>query len=344
MASRIEDYALIGDMHTAALVGRDGSIDWLCLPRFDSGACFAALLGGPEHGRWLIAPTEPGASASRRYRADTLVLETEWRVPGGRVRVTDLMPPRGKAADLVRIVEGLEGRVTMRSELVIRFDHGHVVPWVRRHGDATVAVAGPDALYLDTPVDVHGEDLRTVAEWEVAAGDSVPFVLTWAPSHDPRPARVDPARALADTERVWTEWAAQAKVGSRYRDLVVRSLITLKAMTYAPTGGIVAAATTSLPEEIGGVRNWDYRYTWVRDAALTLWSMLEHGYTAEARAWRDWLLRAVAGDPAEMQILYRPAGGRGIAGDEGAGVPGYQGAAPRPGRDAAGRHVPPPRC
>jgi GH15 family glucan-1,4-alpha-glucosidase len=336
--SRIEDYALIGDLHTAALVGRDGSIDWMCLPHFDSPACFAALLDSPEAGRWLLAPADATVCTSRRYRPDTLVLETDWQTPTGAVRVIDLMPPRGQAADLVRIVQGLSGSVRLRSELRLRFDYGRVVPWVRRDDRGVIAVAGPDAAYLDTPVPVRGEDFASVSDFTVRAGEQVPFVLTWAPSHHRRPARTDPERALAETDAFWQQWSGRSQVAGPYRDAVQRSLITLKALTFAPTGGIVAAATTSLPEQIGGPRNWDYRYCWLRDATLTLQSLLAAGYVAEAAAWREWLLRAVAGDPAQLQIMYAVDGTRRLPEAELPWLRGYEQSGPvRIGNAAAGQ-------
>jgi GH15 family glucan-1,4-alpha-glucosidase len=309
--ARIEDYALIGDLQTAALVSRNGSIDWLCLPRFDSGACFAALLGTTENGRWLLAP-EHGGTPSRRYLDDTLVLETTWETEEGRIRVLDFMPPRGTAPDVVRIVEGLEGQVEMRSELVIRFDYGSIVPWVRRVDDARLAVAGPDSLCFRTPARTRGENMRTISTFVVQQGERVPFVLTWNPSHAGLPDPIDPDQALADTEGFWTEWSGRcgAEVPEEWGDVLRRSLIVLKALTYEPTGGIVAAPTTSLPEWIGGVRNWDYRFCWLRDATLTLLALLHADYEDEAVAWRTWLLRAVAGDAADMQIMYGVAGER----------------------------------
>jgi GH15 family glucan-1,4-alpha-glucosidase len=311
VAERIEDYGLVGDLQTAALVGRSGSIDWACFPRFDSGACFAALLGTEESGRWQIAPPGAPRCARRRYRGDSLILETEFDTHEGTVRVIDFMPPRGTDPDIVRIVEGVRGRVAMSMELVIRFDYGSIVPWVRRvDGDTRVAVAGPDALCLRTPVDVRGQDLTTVADFVVAEGERIPFVLTWYPSHAAVPQEIDPEQALRDTDVFWHDWAGSCSYGGEWRDAVVRSLVVLKALTYAPTGGIVAAPTTSLPEHIGGVRNWDYRYCWLRDATFTLYALLDAGYTEEAGAWRDWLLRAVAGDPADLQIMYGPAGER----------------------------------
>jgi GH15 family glucan-1,4-alpha-glucosidase len=309
-ARRIEDYALLGDLQTAALVHRTGSIDWCCFPRFDSGACFAALLGEPEHGRWLLAPASESRRTERRYRPLTLILETIHETAEGSVRVIDFMPPRGKAPDIVRIVEGISGRVPMRSQLIIRFDYGHIVPWVRRIDDARVAIAGPDALCLRTPVDVHGEELTTVSDFVVASGDRVPFVLTWFPSHEAIPEPVDADVALAETESFWLEWANADRHHGPHHEDIHQSLLVLKALTYAPTGGIVAAPTTSLPERIGGVRNWDYRYCWLRDASLTLLAMLSAGYGAEATDWREWLLRAVAGDPADVQIMYGVAGER----------------------------------
>jgi len=327
--TRIEDYALIGDLQTAALVERNGSIDWLCFPRFDSGACFAALLGTPDNGRWLLAPAA-GGTTSRRYLHDTMVLETTWENEEGRVRVIDFMPPRGHAPDVVRIVEGVRGRVRMRSELVIRFDYGHVVPWVRRLGADRVAVAGPDALYLRTTAHTFGEEMKTISELTVDEGERIPFVLTWNPSHEPAPTPVDPEVALAETESFWREWNAKCTVpltGAR-RDLLHRSLMVLKTLTFAPTGGIVAAPTTSLPEAIGGVRNWDYRYCWLRDATLTLLALLHAEHADEARAWRAWLLRAVAGDPDDLQIMYGVAGERRLTEFEIPWLPGYEGSAP----------------
>jgi GH15 family glucan-1,4-alpha-glucosidase len=309
---RIEDYALLGDLQTAVLVHRTGSIDWCCFPRFDSGACFAALLGEPEHGRWLLAPATETDRSERRYRHLTLILETIHETAEGSVRVIDFMPPRGKAPDIVRIVAGISGRVSMRSELIIRFDYGHIVPWVRRTDHARVAIAGPDALCLRTPVDVHGEALTTVSDFIVGPGDRVPFVLTWYPSHDDLPEPVDADVALDETASFWLGWAnADAHHGLHHED-IHQSLLVLKALTYAPTGGIVASPTTSLPERIGGVRNWDYRYCWLRDASLTLVAMLSAGYRDEALAWREWLLRAVAGNPGEVQIMYGVAGERRI--------------------------------
>ena len=327
--SRIEDYGLIGDLHTAALVDRRGSIDWLCFPRFDSGACFAALLGDEDNGRWLLAPVANG-KPSRRYLHDTLVLETTWETEEGSVRVLDFMPPREETPDLVRIVEGVRGSVRMRSELVIRFDYGHIVPWVRHVDDARIAVAGADALAFRTLVETRGEDMRTISEVTVDEGERIPFVLTWYPSHRDPPAPIDPERALADTESFWREWNGQ-RTGSlpdEWREVVARSLMVLKALTYAPTGGIVAAPTTSLPEWIGSVRNWDYRYCWLRDATLTLLALLNAGHADEAAHWRRWLLRAVAGDPADLQIMYGVAGERRLTEFELPWLSGYEGSAP----------------
>lgn len=328
MALRIEDYALIGDCQTAALVGTDGSVDWLCLPRFDSGACFAALLGTPENGRWRLAPAGAGRCTRRRYVGDTLVLETEWETAGGAVAVTDFMPVRHTAPDLVRVVEGRRGRVAVRSELAIRFGYGQAVPWVRKADGGVVAMAGPDALRLRTPAPTHGENLTTVAEFTVGPGERVPFVLTWHRSYETDPPAIDPEAALRDTRAYWREWAGRCTYRGEWRDLVVRSLITLKAMTYAPSGGIVAAATTSLPEQLGGVRNWDYRYCWLRDATLTLLALMGCGYTDEARAWREWLLRAVAGDPSKLQIMYGVGGERRLDEYEVPWLAGYEGAKP----------------
>ncbi|MCI4066502.1 glycoside hydrolase family 15 protein [Micromonospora sp. R77] len=336
MPRPIEDYALIGDLHTAALVARDGSIDWLCLPRFDSPACFAALLDDERAGHWRIAPAGGGAATRRRYRDDTLLLETEWDTPQGSVRVIDCMPPRGEAADVVRVVEGLSGRVPMRMDLRLRFDYGHIVPWVRHHGRDLGAVAGPDAVWLRTDVPLHGSDGATVAEFEVSAGQRVPFVLTWQSSHLSRPTPVDADTALAGAERYWREWIGRCAYDGRWSGPVRRALITLKALTYAPTGGIVAAATTSLPEQLGGPRNWDYRYCWLRDATFTLQALLGTGYVAEAKAWREWLLRAVAGDPADLQIMYALDGTRRIPEQTLDWLGGYAGSRPvRTGNAAA---------
>jgi GH15 family glucan-1,4-alpha-glucosidase len=335
VALPIEDYAVIGDTQTAALVGNDGSIDWLCFPRFDSGAIFAALLGTERHGRWLLAPAAPVRAVRRRYRGDTLVLETEFETDDGAVRVLDFMPPRGTSPDVVRIVEGVRGRVPMRMELRLRFDYGHVVPWVYREGGDLVAVAGPDAVWLRTPVDTYGRDLATHAEFSVDAGERAPFVLTWRASHEPPPEPVDPVHELGATEGYWQGWVSACTYDGQWRDAVVRSLLTLKALTYAPTGGIVAAATTSLPEQLGGVRNWDYRFCWLRDATITLQSLLYSGFQSEAQAWRKWLLRAIAGDPAEMQIMYGVAGERRLEEYVADWLPGYEGQPVRIGNAAS---------
>jgi GH15 family glucan-1,4-alpha-glucosidase len=326
--SLIEDYALLSDLESAALVNRDGSIDWCCFPRFDSGACFAALLGTPEHGRWSLAPAADAVTVTRSYRADTLVLDTVFETDEGVVCVTDFMPPRDDVPDIVRIVEGREGTVRMRTELVIRFDYGRIVPWVYRVGDNRLALAGPDALCFRTPVDVQGEDMKTVGEFTVSAGERVPFVLTWFPSHRQAPEPKDPEDALRNTEEFWRTWSASCTYDGSYGEPVRQSLRVLKALTYAPTGGIVAAPTTSLPEWIGGSRNWDYRYCWLRDTALTLVAMLQAGHAEEATAWREWLLRAVAGDPADIQIMYGIAGERRLDERELEWLPGYEGSGP----------------
>jgi GH15 family glucan-1,4-alpha-glucosidase len=332
----LEDYGLIGDLQTAALVNRDGCIDWLCLPRFDSGAVFAALLGDDSNGRWLLRPAEPHHTLERRYRGNTLVLETDMQADEGAVRLIDFMPPRGEAPDVVRIVEGLGGTVEMEMELVLRFDYGQIVPWVRRLDDALLGVAGPDAVTFATPVDVFGENLRTRARFHVREGDRVPFVLTWYPSHVAPPAAVDAEQALRDTERFWQEWESKCAHTGPWYDDVHRSLLVLKALTYAPTGGIVAAPTTSLPEAIGGVRNWDYRFCWLRDATLTLLSMVNCGYMDEASDWRDWLLRAIAGNPGELQVMYGVAGERRLVESELDWLSGYEGSRPvRIGNDAS---------
>ncbi len=342
MALRIEDYALIGDCHTAALVGRDGSIDWLCLPRFDADACFAALLGGPEQGRWLIAPAiaadDGECRATRRYREDTLILETCFETEEGAVRLIDCMPVDNGRSDVIRIVEGLRGRVAMRMELVIRLGYGQVVPWVQRTNGTLLATAGPDTLELHARVATHGENMHTVAEFEVCAGERIPFVLNWRPSHEATHPAIDPEAALQRTEDHWREWSGRSTYRGRWRAEVQRSLITLKALTYAPTGGMVAAPTTSLPELLGGVRNWDYRFCWLRDAAFALNALLLAGYRDEAAAWREWLLRAVAGSPQDLQIMYSVTGERRLVEFELNGLPGYEGSKPvRIGNAAAGQ-------
>jgi GH15 family glucan-1,4-alpha-glucosidase len=328
MALRIEDYGLIGDTQTVALVGRDGSIDWLCLPRFDAGACFAALLGERWHGRWSIAPAAGGHALRRQYRGNSLILEQEFQTPTGTVRVVDCMPPRHHEPDVVRIVEGVSGHVDMAMELIARFDYGHIVPWVQTIDGALRAIGGPDALSLWTPVPTRAVDLTTRAEFTVHAGERVPFVLAWHLSHEPPPAPVEPMAAVADTEAWWHEWSSTCTYDGPWRDAVMRSLITLKALTFAPTGGIVAAATTSLPERLGGVRNWDYRYCWLRDATFTLYALMVGGFTGEAAAWRNWLLRAVAGSPEDLQIMYGCAGERRLPELELPWLPGYEGARP----------------
>ena len=319
----IEDYALIGDCETAALVGRDGSIDWLCFPRFDSRACFAALLGTPEHGRWLVAPSEPVTSVRRRYRGDTLILETEFTTAEGVVAVLDFMPVRSDLPDVVRIAVGRRGRVPMRMDLVIRFDYGSVVPWVRRVPGGISAVGGPDSLLLQTPVTLRGEGFHTRSDFVVHEGERVPFDLTWFPSHQSPSRELNAELALEQTEAWWTAWAARSTVQCPWRDAVMRSLITLKALTYRPSGAIVAAPTTSLPEELGGVRNWDYRYCWLRDATFTLLALLNAGYTDEARAWREWLVRSVAGRPDQIHIMYGIRGERRLTEMELPWLPGF---------------------
>ncbi len=324
----IEDYAIVGDTHTAALISRAGSVDWLCLPRFDSGACFAALLGSEEHGRWLLSPRGGIRRTTRRYRGDTLILETEHETEDGVVRVIDCMPPRRGEADLFRIVEGVRGAVPMRMDLRIRFDYGSIVPWVRRSEGGIRAVAGPDAIELWTDVPLTGEDFATTAEFEVRATHTFAFSLTWHPSTEDPPAPLDPRWAIRHTEQWWRAWAARCTYDGEWLDAVKRSLLTLKALTYAPTGGIVAAASTSLPETIGGVRNWDYRFCWLRDATFTLYSLLLAGFESEARAWRDWLIRAVAGKPDELQIMYGVGGERRLTELELGWLPGYEGSRP----------------
>jgi GH15 family glucan-1,4-alpha-glucosidase len=329
LSSPIEDYGLIGDCETAALVDRGGSIDWLCWPSFDSEACFAALLGTEQHGRWLIAPSTEITHCSRRYRGDSLILETALETKDGAITLIDFMPPRGVASDIVRLVRGERGRVKLRMELIIRFGFGIDIPWVKRTEDgALLAICGPDMLVLRTPVETRGEDMTTVAEFVVDAGETVAFVLSYGPSHLPLPASIDPEQALRDTEQFWSEWSGRCSYKGLSRDLVMRSLITLKALTFAPTGGIVAAPTTSLPEKLGGSRNWDYRYCWLRDATFTLLALMNSGYTEEASAWHNWLKRAVAGSPADMQIMYGIMGQRRLLEWEVPWLPGYEGALP----------------
>jgi GH15 family glucan-1,4-alpha-glucosidase len=311
MTAQIEDYALIGDCETAALVSRDGSIDWLCWPRFDSGACFASILGTTDNGRWKIAPAADDARSTRRYRGDTMILETDFETADGAVRVTDLMPIGDGYADIVRIVTGLRGRVDMCCEIILRFSYGAIVPWVSRQKDGRLcAVAGPDMVMIKSDIELEGVNLTTVGEFAIAEGERKTFVMTWGPSHKKTPPSADPDAALEDTEAFWNDWSSQCNYKGEWRDAVMRSLLTLKALTYAPTGGIVAAPTTSLPEQIGGVRNWDYRYCWLRDATLTLLALMDAGYYKEAEAWRNWLLRAAAGSPSQVQIMYGLAGER----------------------------------
>ncbi len=327
---RIEDYALIGDLHTAALVARNGSIDWCCLPRFDSDACLAAILGTAEHGHWRLSPQAKARRTSRGYRTDTLVLESTVVTGSGSVRVIDFMPPRREQTHIVRIVEGLKGRASMRSELLVRPDFGRIVPWVREIDERTVlAIAGPDAVSLRATVPLKRTDGTSIAaDFTVSEGDRVSFTLAWFPSHEPLPEELDPWEALAETEDYWREWAGLCTHHGIYRDEVLRSLVVLKALTYAPTGGIAAAATTSLPELIGGSRNWDYRFCWLRDATQTLLAMLDSGYQEEATVWRQWLLRAVAGDPDDVQIMYGLAGERRLDERELEWLPGFEGSRP----------------
>jgi GH15 family glucan-1,4-alpha-glucosidase len=320
---------LIGDCQTAALVGRDGSIDWLCWPAFDSDACFASLLGTHRHGRWLIEPAEQVTKSSRRYWDNTLILETRFETANGVVALIDFMPPRGEASDVVRLVRGVAGKVKLQMQLVIRFGFGVDIPWVKRTEDgALLAISGPDMTVLRTPVETRGEDLTTVAAFEVSEGETIPFVLTYGPSHLPLPAPINPARALQDTQDFWTEWCSRCNYEGDHHELVMRSLITLKALTYGPTGGIVAAPTASLPEKLGGQRNWDYRFCWLRDATFTLLALMNSGYTEEASAWYNWLLRAAAGAPVNMQIMYGIMGQRRLLEWEADWLPGYEGAKP----------------
>ena len=325
---RIEDYGFLSDTQTAALVGRDGSVDWLCFPRFDSGACFAALLGDRKNGRWLFAPTEEITGTRRRYSDGTLILETEIETASGAIRLIDFMPPRGENPDIIRIVEGIRGEVTLKMELIIRFDYGRIIPWVRKLDGALEAIAGPDALILRSPIETRGEDLTTVAEFTVSKGDRVPFVLTWYASHKKPPRAVNPEHALRDTIAYWKKWSKKCEDFGEWHEPIVRSLITLKGLTYAPTGGIVAAATTSLPEEIGGVRNWDYRFCWLRDATFTLFALMSSGYLEESKAWRLWLLRAIAGSASQMQIMYGVHGERRLDEQEVPWLAGYENSKP----------------
>ncbi|MEP7077412.1 MAG: glycoside hydrolase family 15 protein [Chthoniobacterales bacterium] len=334
--TKIEDYAFLSDTQTGALVSRDGCIDWLCLPSFDSGACFASLLGNAKNGHWSFAPAENITRTSRRYRGDTLILETEIETERGAVRLIDFMPPRGHNPDVIRIVEGVRGSVAMKMQLIIRYGYGEVIPWVRKRHGGLEAIAGPDAMILRTPVETRGEDLTTVAEFTVRPGVRVPFVLTWFASHGEPPRAVNAEHALRDTEEYWTQWAQRCGHEGRWREAVVRSLVTLKGLTYAPTGGIVAALTTSLPEAIGGVRNWDYRFCWLRDATFTLLALMEAGYNDEAKSWREWLLRAIAGSAAQMQIMYGVRGERRLDEFEVEWLGGYENSKPvRVGNAAA---------
>src|SRR5690242_11005860 len=331
MPGLIEDYAVVGNCETAALVGRDGSVDWLALPRFDSAACFAALLGRPENGRWLIAPAAPDAKATRRYREGTPILETTFETAEGAAVLVDGMGRRDDGIDLVRVVRGVRGRTTFRTELILRFEYGVIVPWTRRLEDGRLtAVAGPDRVTLSAPVELRGEDLRTVADFAVAAGEEVPFVLTWSPSYRPIPAPADAGGTLDEATAGWKAWAGSYRPegSGEWSEAVLRSLITLKALTHRETGGIVAAATTSLPERLGGPRNWDYRFCWLRDATITLYALTNSGFMEEAGAWREWLLRAVAGLPGQMQIMYGLAGERRLTEYEVPWLAGYEGAGP----------------
>lgn len=329
LSLRIEDYAMIGDCETAALVGRDGSIDWLCLPRFDSGACFAALLGDKQNGRWIITPAQPPKSISRRYRENTLILETDFNTEHGSVRLIDFMPLRGKEPNLVRIVRGLQGEVAMHMGLTLRFDYGQSVPWVTSLDDGSLrAIAGPNMVVMRTPVEMHGENLHTISEFTIKEGQSISFVMGYGPSHLDLPHAIDAEAALSATQAFWQEWAGRCSYRGKWREAVTRSLITLKALTYWPTGGVTAAPTTSLPEQLGGTRNWDYRYCWLRDASFTLWVMMTAGYFEEAKDWQNWLLRAVAGSPDQVQIMYGMAGERQLPEWEIAWLAGYEGSRP----------------
>jgi GH15 family glucan-1,4-alpha-glucosidase len=328
MSTRIEDYALIGDCKSAALVARDGSIDWLCWPRFDSEACFAALLGSSEHGRWLIAPREK-ARVTRRYRPNTLILETHFETRGGAATLVDFMPVHRDHSEIVRLVIGTRGKLAMHTELILRFGYGAVVPWVTRlENGALRAIAGPDMVVLRTPVHVKGKDMTTVGEFTISRGETIPLVLTYSRSHKLLPDPFDPNAALAETEAFWTEWSAKCRPAGKWSDTVRRSMITLKALTYAPTGGIVAAPTASLPEWLGGQRNWDYRFCWLRDATLTLLGAMHAGYYEEAQAWREWLLRAVAGSADQLQIMYGIGGERRLTEWVADWLPGYENSAP----------------
>ncbi|HWL07443.1 MAG TPA: glycoside hydrolase family 15 protein [Planctomicrobium sp.] len=335
----IEQYALIGDCHSAALVGSDGSIDWLCFPRFDSPACFAALLGTPEHGRWLIAPAEPILRVERRYRQGTLILETDFITESGAVRVIDCMPPRDGIPDVIRIVEGLSGRVPMQMELILRFDYGSIVPWVRHTPRGIRAVAGPETIECRSDVALRGEDLKTVSDFVVTEGHRTRFSLMWSPTYSPELPDMNPETTLKETEEWWQEWSGRCTYQGLWKEAVLRSLITLKAMTYCPTGGVVAAVTTSLPEHLGGVRNWDYRFCWLRDATFTLYALMGGGYVEEAAAWREWLVNSVAGTPSKIQIMYGIAGERRLSESELHWLPGYENSRPvRVGNAAHNQH------
>jgi GH15 family glucan-1,4-alpha-glucosidase len=325
---RIEDYALIGDCHTAALVSKGGSIDWFCLPRFDSGACFAALIGKEENGRWLIAPKANVRDVKRQYREGTLVLETTFITDDGEVTLVDCMSPRTETPQLVRLVMGRSGEVAMRMQLILRFDYGSIVPWVRRTESGIRAIAGPDAVGICTPVGLRGENLTTIAEFTVRAGEQAPFVMCWQPSTDAPYCPVSAPQIVKQTEAWWRDWSQRTTYQGPYREQVVRSLITLKAMTYAPTGGLVAAATTSLPEQIGSVRNWDYRFCWLRDATFTLYALMMCGHIDEAKAWREWLLRAVAGQASQINIMYGLGGERRLTELELDWLSGYENSRP----------------
>lgn len=326
--ARIEDYAFLSDTQTGALVSREGCVDWLCFPRFDSGACFASLLGNRQNGCWRFFPDEKIEKSERRYRDNTLILETDIETASGAVRFIDFMPPRGENPDFIRIVEGLRGEVGLQMQLIVRFDYGHVVPWVRKRHGGLEAIAGPDGLILRTPVKTHGKDLTTVAEFTIKKGERIPFVLTWFASHEKPPKPVTAEHALRDTEEFWSRWSKNCHRKTRWEDAIMRSLVVLKGLTYAPTGGLVAALTTSLPEELGGVRNWDYRYCWLRDATFTLVAFMNAGYKDEARQWREWLLRAIAGDPSQMQIMYGVHGERRLEEFEIPWLDGYENSKP----------------
>jgi len=337
MAANLEDFALIGDCETAALVGRNGSIDWLCWPRFDSGACFAALLGSPENGRWLLGPVDPAARIVRRYRDNTLILETDIETRDGAATIVDFMPPRGKTSDLIRLVCGRRGQVALRSELVLRFDYGSLVPWVTQRDDgAWCAVSGPDLAVLRTPVQLSGGHRKIGGDFVVSAQETIPFSLTYGASFREPPRPLDPLEALGETETFWRGWAGLAKVPAQWSAAIIRSLITLKALTHFSTGGMVAAPTTSLPERLGATRNWDYRFCWLRDATFTMIALMNAGYYEDARAWREWLLRSAAGDPARLQIMYGVAGERRLPEWEIPWLAGYQDSKPvRAGNAAA---------